>query len=104
MRDAADQDDDVFETVITCIGPDGGDVFSGETVPFSFGKHICFFRLTVPDLGLPGYPMLGTYVIEGKVRKAGDKEWTASQEYPFYVREKIEPANVIPSLSPNQLQ
>ena len=88
MKDAKDRDDDVFEILVSCIGPDGTEVFSGEPVPFSFGKDIWFFRLTVPDFEIAGYPHLGTYVVEGKIRKAGEKEWFATQEYPFHVREK----------------
>lgn len=101
MKDEGDTAEAVFEFQLTCIGPDGNNFIEGEVVKFSFPPDISFHRITVPELEIPGYPVVGLYTFHAKLRRDGEQEWIAEQQYPFIVRQlEAPPPPLIVSTSP----
>jgi hypothetical protein len=96
MKEEEDTPDVVFESKVTCTDPNGETFFEGAPIQFSFEQGINFYRVTVPDLILQGFPVVGVYAIEAKVSRLGEDNWVGSMSYHFLVKEKIFPAPAAP--------
>jgi hypothetical protein len=98
MRDAADSLDTVFETEIVGLDPEGDTIFRASSADFSFAKP--FHRVNA-SLKMPGFPSLGVYLIEARLRQKGDADWTWRQSFPVLVKAKDPetPQEQIPSLA-----
>lgn len=84
LREGADSPTDVFQGQVVCIGPDGEEFFVVNREDFSFDNPICRWNI---ELLVPGFTMLGTHVVEARLRRAGDEEWTWRQTYSFLVQD-----------------
>ena len=96
MKEDGDSEGVAYETRVICTGPSGMIFSTGDDkLPFTFEPGILFHRLTVPEFELPGFPALGTYIVEAAIREAGSEdEWFAKQTYPFVVREHVDPVKL----------
>jgi hypothetical protein len=84
MRTDGDTPSQVFETEFVVKFPKGAEppeelVFARPTFSFTTPFH----RLTTPDLALPGFHGPGMLWVECRLRRAGETEWLARQEYPI---------------------
>jgi len=101
MREDGDTPDAVFETQLTCLAPDGTSLFSSPMLTFSFKTW--FQRFDVYSLHIPGFPSLGVYAIESRVRRVGEQEWQWRQSFPFVVEEfKPAPTKSLPDAAPDE--
>jgi len=91
MKEPADTPDIVFESEVVCLAPSGEPFFGGHATTFTFPPEINFHRLYVNDLHIPGFPALGVYNIEARLRRRGEEGWTTRQTYPFLVRQVAAP-------------
>lgn len=91
MKDEADTPDVAYETQLACVAPDGTDFFVAYTTPFRFPAGAQFFRAITTDLKIPGFPTVGVYRLEGRLRREGDTGWAARQSFPFLVQIKASP-------------
>jgi hypothetical protein len=87
MREAEDTSDVVFETDINCASERGEQVFTGPIQRFSFLPNSYFQRVLTANLRIPGFPSLGMYFIESRLRRLGETEWATRQTFPFHVGE-----------------
>ncbi len=91
IKDETDGPDDQFECQIALVAPDGIELARANK-SFSFGEPF-FYRVTVRKATLPlVIPGLGIYRWEGRLRRAGEVEWSARQSFPFVIREAAQPS------------
>ena len=88
VKEEGDSSTDMFETQINCIAPDGSEFFTTPIIQFSFGEGGGFYRTIAKDIAIPGFPVLGTYLVGSKVRRVGETVWMSQQPFPFVVRLK----------------
>lgn len=89
MRSPEDSPTDRFESQIAIVTPDGQDFVKTVTTPTLFTQ--VFHRVFVPEMRLPGFPGLGTYLVEGRLRREGATDWEWRQSFPFVVQEDSTP-------------
>ena len=86
MKEEGDTPDVKYEGEIICTSPKGTPIFAGEFPAFSFAENIHFQRITIKELYMPGFPEMGMYIIEARLRREGQTDWIARQTYPFHIR------------------
>jgi hypothetical protein len=74
-----------FEFQFWCSSPKGLPLFHSDIATFIFAARS--HRLITDPVIPQGYPELGTYTIEARIRKLGDKDWI-TQKYSFIVMER----------------
>jgi hypothetical protein len=89
MREETESTEDRYEGQIACIAPDGTEFFATPVALFTI--PLLFYRIDIPNVIIPGFPALGLYVIEGRLRRAGQQGWELRQSFPFHVREMPAP-------------
>lgn len=87
IREDGDSPNVPFECQIALVSPEGRDVFFSQPTPFNFVTN--FFRLTTSEIRLPGFPSLGLFRMEGRVRRVGETEWLARQSFPLLVLDRL---------------
>jgi hypothetical protein len=87
MKEDGDASDDVFESQLACLAPDGTDFFVSPVVDFNF--NLPYHRVHVREAAIPGFPAIGVFVIEARLRRAGQEDWQLRQQFPFFVREIV---------------
>ena len=85
MREEGDTPEIRFESQVACLCPDGQELFITAPQELQFSEF--FHRLIVPEFQFPDLPLAGVYLLEGRLRRAGDQSWEWRQTYPFLVRE-----------------
>jgi hypothetical protein len=88
LKEPSDTPDVYFESDVICLSPSGTPIFLGVTPPFSFAANVNFHRLTLREFRIAGFPEIGTYVIEARLRRADQSDWVARQTFPFVVSER----------------
>ncbi len=89
IREDGDRPEDQFETEIWCKMADGTPVFMTPPIQFSFTRPC--HRLVIQERELPGFPALGIYTIESRIRRAGEQESLKTMSCSFVVQERGSP-------------
>lgn len=84
IKDDEDGPTDMFHGEVACILPDGLPFFIINFDDFSF--EVRAHRI-VSDVFLTGFPCLGTYTIEARLRRVAEQEWTWRQSFSFNIEE-----------------
>jgi hypothetical protein len=85
MKEEGDTPQDNFDLQVACIAPDGSEFFYTQVTTFAF--TLWFHRLNVEAPPIPGFPQLGVYRLESRLRRTGQQEWQWRQSFPFVVQE-----------------
>lgn len=95
---------DSFESQIAFVTPEGKDFLSGSVDTFRFGAEVTYHRIVAVNVQIPGFPSLGNYVVQARLRRAGQTDWEYRQEFPFRVKQRTaEPSSVTPQTMPAQV-
>jgi hypothetical protein len=87
LQEETDSFDDQFESEIALVAPDGTDVTSVAHAQFSFNPKGLLYRCPVLNFIIPGFPGLGIFRMEARIKKAGEDDWRERQSFPIIVRE-----------------
>jgi len=85
LREPGDSSEDVFESDIICTTPSGMPVFMSPPQRFSFAKNVNIHRFMAANIPFGGTPEHGIHLVEARIRKVGEPDWTAKQQYAFHV-------------------
>jgi len=89
LRQENDSPSDLFQGQIVCLAPDGTELAIGEVDDFTFSEPVYRWNTT---LLLPGLTQKGVYVIEARLRRLGEQDWTERQAFSFLVQETVTPS------------
>lgn len=96
MREDGDGEEQEFESQFVGHFPGHAEeIVLGDFPAFRFTNP--FHRLFIAELQLPGFFGLGVFVIESRVRRAGEAEWQWRQSFPIRLDE-------MPAASPDGQQ
>jgi len=87
IKDDGDTPDVVFQIQLSCFDQAGRAIYTSGIDSFSFTPDSYFHRYIASTVEFNGFPSLGEYSVEARLRRVGEQEWMVRQSFPFLVME-----------------